>query len=91
MANAMMFFPSLDIAAGRKAVEGAREVADSGDEEAELSEGSGESNVELAVVGDDSVDSENRDGTLPRWMKGLLCCCGSCVVAACVVMNGNTF
>lgn len=86
-----MFFPPLAMAAVRKAVGGAKEVADSGDEEADVSETRGESNVEPAVVGEDSVDSENKDGTLPRWLKGLLCCCGSSVVAACVVMNGNAF
>lgn len=66
VASVIMFFPPLDIAAVRKAVGGAKEVADSGDEEADVSETRGESNVEPAVVGEDSVDSENRDGTLPR-------------------------
>lgn len=90
-ASVIMSFPPLDMAVVLKAVGGVEEVADSGDEEADVSETKGESNVEPAVVGEDSVDSENKDGTLPRWLKGLLCCCGSWVVAACVVMKGNAF
>lgn len=50
-----------------KGVEGAIEVADSGEDE-EVSETSGESNVEFVVVGEDSVDSDcvNKDVILPR-------------------------
>jgi len=48
-------------------IEGAKEVADSGEDE-EASEISGESKVEFVVVGEDSVDSDgvNKDVILPR-------------------------
>lgn len=77
LVSAITLFPSWDTAPLQKAVEGPVEVADSGDEEAEASETRGESNVELVVVGEDSEDSENKEGMLPRWLKGLLCCWGS--------------
>lgn len=72
--KAMIDFPSLDMATSRKAAEGSMEDADSGEDEAELSEIRGESKVEFVVVGDDSDDSENKDGRLSRWECGLLCC-----------------
>lgn len=62
----------------RNGAEGVIEVADSGDEDAELSETTGESNVELLVVGDDSVDSENNELMLPRCACGFWCRCGGC-------------
>jgi len=59
-------WPSLIIMVAN-GVEGANEVADSGEEDEE-SEISGESNVKFVVVGEDSVDSDwvNKDVTLPR-------------------------
>ena len=46
---------------------GTHELADSGEAEGEVSDTIGESKVELVVVGEDSVDSENSEDTLPRW------------------------
>ena len=54
----------------RNEVVGPMDVADSGEEDAELSDTMGESKVELLVVGDDSVDSENNELMLPRWACG---------------------
>lgn len=79
--RAMASFPWVDIATLPKAVAGTVEVADSGDEVADVSETKGESKVELVVVGEDSEDSENKEGMLPRWAKGLLWCWGSSFAA----------
>lgn len=62
----MVLFPSLEMETAQKGVDGAAEVADSGEEDADVSETRGESKVELVVVGEDSVDSESNDGTLPQ-------------------------
>lgn len=51
---------------------GGIEFADSGEDEGEGSVISGESNVELVVVGDDSVEAVVMDVTLPRWCKDCL-------------------
>lgn len=50
----------------RNEPEGAMDVADSGEEDAEVSETNGESKVELVVVGEDSVEAEKREFRLPR-------------------------
>lgn len=60
-------FSSLCIVFGMNEDGGTHELADSGEAEGEVSDTIGESKVELVVVGEDSVDSENSEDTLPRW------------------------
>lgn len=64
----------LESIADRKVDGGACEVADSGEFEAETSEAEGESKVEFVVVGEESVESENKDGKLPLCSYGFECC-----------------
>lgn len=45
-------------------------VGDSGDELGEMSPPPGESNGEMVVVGEDSVEAEAVDETLSRWGEG---------------------
>lgn len=56
---------------------GAIEVGDSGEELGEVSVADGESNVEMVVVGDESVDSDATDDMLCRCWKGRVLGCNS--------------
>ena len=73
----------------RNGVAEANGIADSGEDEVEVSDTTGESNVELLVVGElEPSDSENSDVILPRWSYGFVCCCVFTVV---LVTSGKAF